>query len=300
MSTEMEAMIQELEVEDLCALLERLTQWFEKMESVFHISNCTVECQVKYVTCTLLGSALTWWNSHVKTVGHEAVYGMPWRTLMKMITDNYTQDFQELALMCGTMLPEESDQVKKYVDGLPDNIQGNVMSARPNTMQEAIELENDLMDQKVRTYAERQADNKRRLDNNQGDNHDQQPPFKRQNVARAYIAGLGEKKVYAGTLPLCNKCNYHHNGPCTAKCANCKRVGHLTRDCKSFVAANNQRTLTCIECGSQGHNRSDCPKVRNQNRRNQSGNGEACGRVYALGGGETDQDPNNIEDDIDA
>ncbi|GJX95915.1 hypothetical protein Tco_0351713 [Tanacetum coccineum] len=54
-----------------------LTQWFEKMESVFHISNCTVECQIKYATCTLLGSALTWWNSHVKTVGHDAAYGMP-------------------------------------------------------------------------------------------------------------------------------------------------------------------------------------------------------------------------------
>ncbi|GKB50867.1 hypothetical protein Tco_0901620 [Tanacetum coccineum] len=67
----------------------RLTQWFEKMESVFHISNCTVECQVKYATCTLLRNALTWWNSQVKTVGLVAVYEMPWKTLMKMMTDKY-------------------------------------------------------------------------------------------------------------------------------------------------------------------------------------------------------------------
>ncbi|GKG03879.1 hypothetical protein Tco_0314266 [Tanacetum coccineum] len=34
--------------------------------------------------------ALTWWNTHVKTVGHDAVaYGMPWKTLMKMMTDKY-------------------------------------------------------------------------------------------------------------------------------------------------------------------------------------------------------------------
>ncbi|GJU67015.1 putative reverse transcriptase domain-containing protein [Tanacetum coccineum] len=215
------------------------------MESVFHISNCTIECQVKYATCTLLGSAITWWNSHVKIVGYDAAYGMPWRTLMKMMTDK--------------MLLEESDQVEKYVGGLPDNIQGNVMSARPKTMQEAIELANDLMEQMVRTYAERHADNKRRLDNNPRDNHDQQPPFKRQNVARAYIAGPGEKKVYSRTLPLCNKCNYNHNGPCAAKCANCKRVGHLTRDYKSLAAVNNQRTLTCFEYGNYGHYRSDCP-----------------------------------------
>ncbi|GKE13973.1 putative reverse transcriptase domain-containing protein [Tanacetum coccineum] len=44
---------------------------------------------IKFATCTLLGNALTWWNSHVKTVGHDAAYGMPWKTLKKMMTDNY-------------------------------------------------------------------------------------------------------------------------------------------------------------------------------------------------------------------
>ncbi|GJU60790.1 hypothetical protein Tco_1238556 [Tanacetum coccineum] len=40
-----------------------LIRWFEKMEIVFHISNCPEKYQVKYATCTLLNSALTWWNS---------------------------------------------------------------------------------------------------------------------------------------------------------------------------------------------------------------------------------------------
>ncbi|GJW23770.1 hypothetical protein Tco_0034392 [Tanacetum coccineum] len=66
-----------------------LTQWFEKMESVFHISNCTVACQIKYATCTLLRNAPTWWNSHVKSVGHDAAYEMPRKTLKKMMTDKY-------------------------------------------------------------------------------------------------------------------------------------------------------------------------------------------------------------------
>nr|GFA58046.1 hypothetical protein [Tanacetum cinerariifolium] len=66
-----------------------LSQWFERMESVFHISNCTATNQVKFATCTLHFVALTWWNTHVKTVGHDAAYGMPWKTLMKMMTDNY-------------------------------------------------------------------------------------------------------------------------------------------------------------------------------------------------------------------
>nr|GEY84218.1 reverse transcriptase domain-containing protein [Tanacetum cinerariifolium] len=53
-----------------------LTQWFEKMETVFHIRNCSVENQIKFSTCTLLGSALMWWNSHVMTVGLDVAYEM--------------------------------------------------------------------------------------------------------------------------------------------------------------------------------------------------------------------------------
>ncbi|GJR34760.1 reverse transcriptase domain-containing protein [Tanacetum coccineum] len=128
----------------------------------------------------------------------------------------------------------------------------------------------------------------------------QQQLPKRQNVVQAYAAGTGERKEYAGTLPLCNKCKFHHNGPCTVKCANCKRVGHLTRDCWSSAATNNQRTLTCYECGNQGHYKSDCPKLKNRNHGNQAEGTGTHGMVLALGGGETDQDPNNIEDEIEA
>ncbi|GJU35144.1 hypothetical protein Tco_1183498 [Tanacetum coccineum] len=53
-----------------------LTRWFEKMETVFHISNCLEKYQVKYATCTLLNNALTWWNSHKRTVGTNATFAM--------------------------------------------------------------------------------------------------------------------------------------------------------------------------------------------------------------------------------
>ncbi|GJX64614.1 reverse transcriptase domain-containing protein [Tanacetum coccineum] len=300
-----------------------LSQWFERMESVFHISNCTVENQVKFATCTLHSVALTWWNTHVKTVGHDAAYGMPWKTLMKMMTDkycprneikklemeiwdlkvkgtdltSYTQRFQELALLCGRMFPEESDKIERYVGGLPDMIHGSVVASKPKTMQEAIEMATELMDKKIRTFAERQAENKRKLDNN---NQTQQQPTKKQGVAIAYTAWSGERKEYAGTLPLCNKCKFHHNGQCTVKCANCKKVGHLTRDCRSPAATNNQRNLTCYECGNQGHYRSDCPELKNQNYENQAEGTGARGMVHALGGGETNQDLNDMEEDINA
>ncbi|GKC57318.1 hypothetical protein Tco_1084916 [Tanacetum coccineum] len=68
-----------------------LTRWFEKMETVFHIRNCPEKYQVKYATCTLLNSALTWWNSHKRTVGTEAASAMSWRELMKLIAKVYCQ-----------------------------------------------------------------------------------------------------------------------------------------------------------------------------------------------------------------
>ncbi|GJT14319.1 reverse transcriptase domain-containing protein [Tanacetum coccineum] len=83
---------------------------------------------------------------------------------------SYTQRFQELALMCGRMFSEESDVVEKYFSGLPKMIQGSVMASKPKTMQDAIEFATELMDQKIRTFADRQAKNKRKLDDNSRNN----------------------------------------------------------------------------------------------------------------------------------
>ncbi|GJY89493.1 putative reverse transcriptase domain, ribonuclease H-like domain, aspartic peptidase domain protein [Tanacetum coccineum] len=192
---------------------------------------------------------------------------------------------------------------------LVDMIHGEVRASKPKTMQDAIEFVTKLMDKKISTPAERQAENKRKLDNTSKKNQNQQQPNKRQNTGRAYIAGHGEKKHYGGSKPLCSKCNYHHDGPCAPKCHKCNRVGHLARDCKSSTNANttnNQRgtgasqKATCYECGNQGHNKNDCPERKNQNHENQTRGTGARGVVHAFGGGETEQDLNNIEDKIDA
>ncbi|GJV86065.1 hypothetical protein Tco_1525963 [Tanacetum coccineum] len=66
-----------------------LTQWFERMETIFNISNYAVENQVKFASCALHGVALTWWKSHVKIIGQDAAHNMPWNTLMKMMTAKY-------------------------------------------------------------------------------------------------------------------------------------------------------------------------------------------------------------------
>nr|GEU82436.1 putative reverse transcriptase domain-containing protein [Tanacetum cinerariifolium] len=117
------------------------------------------------------------------------------------------------------------------------------MSAEPTRLQDVIRLANNLIDQKLKGYAVKNAENKRGLEVNQRDNHRHQPPFKRpnvrsQNIERAYTAGNNERKPYNGPLPFCNKCKLYYEGPCTVRCGKCNKVGHLTRDCadRSFVS----------------------------------------------------------------
>nr|GEV84080.1 putative reverse transcriptase domain-containing protein [Tanacetum cinerariifolium] len=237
-----------------------LTRCIKKMESVFQISGCAIENQVKFATCTLLGAALTWWNNQIRSLGPDA-YSMTWEVLKKKMMDN----------------------------GLLDNIYGSVKASKPKTLDETIELANDLMDKKLRTYAERQSNNKRKVDesfrNNHG--HKQQAP-KRQNVARVYNMGTGEKKPYSRNFPKCTKCHFYHNGPCTQKRHKCNKVGHFARDCRSFGNANvtnaqrnngaNPKGNGCFECGATGHFKRDCPKLKNKDGEKVN----APGWVYAV------------------
>ncbi|GJW55830.1 putative reverse transcriptase domain-containing protein [Tanacetum coccineum] len=150
----------------------RLIRWFEKMETVFHISNCPEKYQVKT----------------------DVAFAMSWRELMKLMVEvyclrneiqkiesevwnltvknndlaAYTQRFQELTIMCTKMVPEEEDRVEKFIGGLSDNIQGNVIDAEPTRLQDDVRIANNLMDQKLKGHAVKNAENKRRKCNKVG------------------------------------------------------------------------------------------------------------------------------------
>ncbi|GJV06561.1 putative reverse transcriptase domain-containing protein [Tanacetum coccineum] len=207
-----------------------LTRWIEKMESVFNISGCAVENQVKFATCTLMDAALTWWNSLIRSLGPDA-YTMTWVVLKKKMTDKYcplgevqkleielwnlkvrndvpayTNRFQELALLCTKFVSTETEKVTKYISGLPDNIYGNVKSARPKTSDDTPET--------TTTF--------------------KKPEW----YAKAYNHGTAEKKTYEGNTPKCTKCQRHHPGPCTLKCHKCGKIGHYACDYRSTSNTN--------------------------------------------------------------
>nr|GEW61809.1 hypothetical protein [Tanacetum cinerariifolium] len=150
---------------------------------------------------------------------------------------SYTLCFQELALMCERMFPEESDEVERYVGGLPDMIR------------------------------EIQAEQKRKLKFNAGNNQGYQQQIKRQNTGKAYTTGPGEKREYTGSSSGPNGNNNNRGNSKTT-----------------------QNVGICYECGVQGHFKKDYPKLKNKNHGNQHGNCNALAKVYVVGNAGTNPD----------
>nr|GEV75711.1 putative reverse transcriptase domain-containing protein [Tanacetum cinerariifolium] len=196
---------------------------------------------------------LSHWYEKMKILGHDDAYAMIWETLKKKMLDKYCPRGEIKKL-------ELKEKVDKYIDGLPNNTYGNVMFVRPKTLDETIELANELMDQKLHTYAERQSENKRRAD----------------DASRTIMDN--NNSLTRGKMQYAPKCN------------NCKKYGHATRECQVNVNNKNnvQNTSTCFECGEPGHFKNNCLNLKN------NGNGRAQRKAYVLVRGDTNLKSNTI------
>ncbi|GJZ68110.1 reverse transcriptase domain-containing protein [Tanacetum coccineum] len=153
-----------------------LIRWFERTESVFFRINCTDDSKVKFATGTLTEEALSWWNSFAQPIGIEESYKITWsefkkllikkhcpRTEIKKMEDEfynltvkgnhlktYVRRFQELAVLCLTMMPNSKKLIEVFIGGLPRSIEGNVTASKPQTLEEAITITQRLMDQVIK------------------------------------------------------------------------------------------------------------------------------------------------------
>ncbi|GJZ81058.1 putative reverse transcriptase domain-containing protein [Tanacetum coccineum] len=106
------------------------------------------------------------------------------------------------------------------------------------------------------------------------------------------LLGLVKRWSTWDHCPCVKKYNYHHKGPCAPRCNKCKKISHLARDYRSSGPNGNnnnrgnfkttQNTVTCYECGVQGHFKKDCPKLKNESRGNQRRNGNAPAKYHVV------------------
>ncbi|GJX70876.1 reverse transcriptase domain-containing protein [Tanacetum coccineum] len=257
-----------------------LIRWFERTESVFSRSNCAEENKVTFATGTLTDNALSWWNSYAQPIGIDQANRITWTELKRLLTNKYCprtevkkmedefynlvvkgndlktyiRRFQELAVLCPNMVPNAEKLLEVFISGLPRSIEGNVTASKPQTLEEAINIAQRLMDQIIKRDSMQETNNhKRRFkdrrntnnnnypsehnNNNHSNNHNHnnyqdnrnnnnhnndyhQQQHKRQEAFKTYAATNG----YTGNLPLCKRCRLHHMGPCSVKCQNIMQI----------------------------------------------------------------------------
>ncbi|GKD05134.1 reverse transcriptase domain-containing protein [Tanacetum coccineum] len=153
-----------------------LIRWFERTESVFSRSNCAEENKVTFATGTLTDDALSWWNSYAQPIGIDQANRITWTELKRLLTNKYCprtevkkmedefynlavkgndlktyiRRFQELAVLCPNMVPNTEKLMEVFISGLPRSIEGNVTASKPQTLEEAINIAQRLMDQIIK------------------------------------------------------------------------------------------------------------------------------------------------------
>ncbi|GJX13469.1 reverse transcriptase domain-containing protein [Tanacetum coccineum] len=259
-----------------------LIRWFERTESVFSRSNYAEENKVTFATelkSRKWKTNFTTWKycprTEIKKMEDE-FYGL---TVNGSDLKTYIRRFQELTILCPNMVPNSEKLMEAFIGGLPQSIEGNVTASKPQTLEEAINISQRLMDQIIkRDSVQETNDHKRKLEdkgnivnnnnyqnnynnNNRNDDYHRQQN-RRQETFKIYTATNG----YTGNRPLCERCTLHHIGPCTVKCRTCNRVGHLTKNCRNKTTRNNLQTVsvTCNACGKKGHYANRCSKANNR------------------------------------
>ncbi|GJU44439.1 putative reverse transcriptase domain-containing protein [Tanacetum coccineum] len=267
-----------------------------KMESVEDMSGCSIDQKVKYTAGSLLGKALTWWNSQIRTLSREVAVNISWNDFKLMMIKEfcpshemqkletelwnhamvgavhaaYTDRFHEFSRLVPHLVTPESRKIERYVYGLAPQICRMVAATKPKTMQKAVQISGALTDEAVRNGSIKKVKKRGNMGepskykNGRDDN-------KRTRTVNAFATPANPVgRENTGAWPKCTACNFFHapRGPCRT-CFNCNHLGYLARDFR--VVSRNVNLVNvkdptpargaCHECGSTDHFRPACPRL---------------------------------------
>ncbi|GJT61090.1 putative reverse transcriptase domain-containing protein [Tanacetum coccineum] len=197
-----------------------LRRWLEKVVQVFEICKCVEEDKVMFAASTFEGRALTWWNRNVHTLG-----------LVNANRDDieaYNNRFHELVLMCPELVSTEKKNIERYTRRFPQRIKGNITSSKPATLDDAINMARELVEQAIQGRATRIGERDSKL-----------PGSMPQPQLRVGVM-LG---IYQG-----------------ATVATLTTMGNALQS----VGSAKELDVTCYGSGEKGHYKDKCPKGRNQ------------------------------------
>ncbi|GKB86184.1 putative reverse transcriptase domain-containing protein [Tanacetum coccineum] len=274
-----------------------LIHWFARTKLVFSHSRCAEENIVTFAAGTLIDDALSWWNAYAQPMGIEQANQITWTELKRLLTNKYcprteirkmeeeldnlnvkgndlkpyVTRFQESSTLCPNMVPSTEKLLEAFIGALPRSIEGNVTTSKPQTLEEAINIAQRLMDQVTKhTPMQVSSDNKRKFDdrrtfNNNSRNNNYRNTNNRYNNRQQQNQRQEAGRAYAVTSLENSSKNYRSKKPATG---------------------SNQLpvTVVCHACGEKAHYTNQCRKT----------NINVKGRAYMLRDRNAQQDPNVV------